>query len=167
MKRITFAIATALILGALTLALPKLKSDAKAKPVAKPAAPKLIPGDGACNNVQFKIQNNRRNNEKIRATKVEFYLSGLGWRNEDVNNFTTGDGDCPNGSLCYTRGQNLQRADGRQVTKFKLHYKYQGSGPGQNEGWSNVVVSREFVVPASNQLCNGSQSYGTLVVGQQ
>lgn len=54
MKRITFAVAAALILGAATLALPKLKSDVRANPVAKPVAAPL--GD-ACTNVKVRFKN--------------------------------------------------------------------------------------------------------------
>src|SRR5215510_9883247 len=63
MKRIAFAVATALILGALTLALPKLKSDAKANPVAKPAAPQM--GPDACKNVKFQFKSNRHFGEVV------------------------------------------------------------------------------------------------------
>src|SRR5262245_46565514 len=80
MKRITFAVATALILGALSLALPKLKSDAKANPVAKPA---LQIGPDACKNVKFQFKNTRNNGEIIRAQKIEYHqLVKNNWRNE-------------------------------------------------------------------------------------
>ena len=38
MRKVTLAVATALVLGALTIALLKLKSDVHANPVAIPAA---------------------------------------------------------------------------------------------------------------------------------
>jgi hypothetical protein len=50
MKRITFAIATALILGAHTLSLPKFKPDVKASLLAEPAASL---GDACKNLVQI------------------------------------------------------------------------------------------------------------------
>src|SRR5262249_32463305 len=56
MKRITFALATALILGALTIALPRLRSNVQANPVAKPAAPQI--GPDHCGNVKFQFVNN-------------------------------------------------------------------------------------------------------------
>ena len=154
MKRITFAVATALILGALTIALPKLKSEVKANPIAIPAAPQF--GDGTCKNVKFRFKNGRENSELIEAKKIEYQLSGLsGWRNEVVS-FTNSKGECPNGLTCVTTPQNLGRADGRVVTKVRLLYWYKGSKSTDN--WSDVYTSREFV-PESQTNCYESRTY--------
>src|SRR5262249_21533441 len=128
MKRIAFAVATAIILGALTLALPKLKSDAKANPVVKPAAPQI--GPDACKNVKFQFKNTRSNGELIRAQKVEYHqLVKNNWRTE-LTSFSIGD--CANGSICTTKGDDLADSKGVQIDKVKLHYQWK-----ENKGAAN------------------------------
>ena len=113
MKSITFAVATALILGALTLALPKLKSDVKAGPVAKPAAPQI--GPDACKNVKFQFKNTRNNGEIIRAQKIEYHqMVKNNWRTE-LTSFSVGD--CANGSICTTKGDDLADSKGLKAAK--------------------------------------------------
>jgi hypothetical protein len=156
MKRITFAVTTALILGALTLALPKLKSDAKANPVAKPAAPQI--GPDACKNVKFQFKNNRSNGEIIRAQKIEYHqLVKNNWRTELVE-FSTSNGECGNGSICTTKGDNLADSKGVQLDKIKLHFQWKSTKPGSN--WSDTIVSSVKTVASSEQVCTENKYYG-------
>jgi len=160
MKRITFAIATTLILGALTLALPKLKSDVKAStvanPVAKPAAPQI--GPDACKNVKFQFKNNRSNGEIIRAQKIEYHqLVKDNWRTELVA-FSNSNGECPNGSTCTTKGDSLADSKGVQLDKVKLHFQWKSTKPGSN--WSDTIVSSIKSVPSSEQVCTENKYYG-------
>jgi len=155
MKRITFAVATALILGALTIALPKLKSEVKANPVAKPAAPQF--GADSCKNVKFQFKNTRSNSEIIRAQKIEYHLKEKdNWKTE-LTNFSVGD--CPNGSICTTQGDNLAEARGVEIDKVKLHYQFK-TGNHPNANWSDTVISTIKTVPLSEQICRENKYYG-------
>src|SRR5215475_14366434 len=154
MKRIAFAVATALILGALTLALPKLKSDAKANPVAKPAAPQI--GPDACKNVKFQFKNNRHFGEMIRAQKIEYHqLVKNNWRTE-LTEFSVGD--CANGSICTTKGDDLADSKGVQIDKVRLHFQWKGTQ--SSAKWSSTVVSTDKLVPSSEQVCTENKYYG-------
>jgi hypothetical protein len=154
MKRIAFAVATALILGALTLALPKLKSDAKANPVAKPAAPQI--GPDACKNVKFQFKNTRNNGEIIRAQKIEYHqLVKNNWRTE-LTSFSVGD--CSNGSICATKGDDLADSKGVQIDKVKLHFQWKSNKAGAN--WSDTIESTIKTVPSSEQVCTENKYYG-------
>jgi len=156
MKRIAFAVATALILGALTLALPKLKSDAKANPVAKPAAPQI--GPDACKNVKFQFKNTRNNGEIIRAQKIEYHqLVKNNWRTELVA-FSNSNGECPNGSTCTTKGDSLADSKGVQIDKVKLHFQWKSNKAGAN--WSDTIESTIKTVPSSEQVCTENKYYG-------
>ena len=151
MKRITFAIAIALVLGALTISLPKFKSNVQANPIAGPAAPQI--GSKACKNVKFKFTNNRSDEATIRIEKVSYSLSGAGDHTELVH--TTND--CRPGLTCTTTGDNLPDADGRSVTNIQLHYKYLPKTTGSN--WSGLVHTPNQP-NVSNTVCNDSRTYG-------
>ena len=151
MKRITFALAAALILGALTIALPKLNSDVKANPVAKPAAPQL--GAKACKNVKFKFTNNRSDEATIRIEKVSYHLNGVGDHTELVHTSS----DCRHGQTCTTTGDNLPDADGRSVTSIQLVYKYLPKTVGAN--WSGLVQTPNQPNVA-NTVCSDNRTYG-------
>jgi hypothetical protein len=154
MKRITFAVGTALILGALTLALPKLKSEVKANPVAKPAAPQF--GSDLCKNVKFQFKNTRSNGEIIRAQKIEFHKKVKDqWRTE-LTNFSIGE--CPNGSTCTTQGDNLADSKGVEIDKVKLHFQWKSNKAGSN--WSDTIESTIKNVSASEQVCTENKYYG-------
>jgi len=154
MKRITFAVATTLILGALTLAIPKLKSDVQAKPVAKPAAAQI--GPDACKNVKFQFKNNRHFGEMIRAEKIEYHqLVKNNWRTE-LTSFSVGD--CLNGSICTTKGDDLADSKGVQIDKVRLHFQWKGTAPSAK--WSSTVVSTDKLVPSSEQVCTENKYYG-------
>jgi hypothetical protein len=154
MKRITFAVATALILGGLTLALPKFKSDAKANPVAKPAAAQI--GPDACKNVKFQFKNTRNNGEIIRAQKIEYHqLVKNNWRTE-LTSFSVGD--CGNGSICTTKGDDLADSKGVQLDKVKLHFQWKSNKPGAN--WSDTIESTIKNVASSEQVCTEGKYYG-------
>jgi hypothetical protein len=154
MKRIMFAIAAALILGAITFALPYLKSEVKANPVAKPAAPQI--GPDACKNVKFQFKNTRSNGEIIRAQKIEYHQKVKdNWRTE-LTNFSIGD--CPNGSTCTTQGDNLADSKGVQIDKVKLHFQWKSNKAGAN--WSDTVVSTIKNVSSSEQVCTENKYYG-------
>jgi hypothetical protein len=150
MKRITFALAAALILGALTLALPKLKSDVKANPVAKPAAPQI--GAKACKNVKFKFTNNRSDHATIRIEKVSYRAYS-----KDHTELVHTSNDCEYGHTCTTTGDNLPDADGRDVTSIQLHYKYKTTAVGSN--WSDLVHTPNQPTVASPK-CYDGKTYG-------
>jgi hypothetical protein len=154
MKRMTFAIVTALILGAITLGLPKLKSDVKANPVAKPEAASI--NDGACKDVKFRFKNSRRNNEIIEGKRIEYQVSGINGYLIELGGFTDMiKGQCPNGSVCTINSNNLARADGRNVTKIRLVYRYKG--PGATDNRSDVCTSRELT--PESPYCSTGKSY--------
>ena len=151
MKRITFAVATALILGALTIALPKLRPNVQANPVASPAAPQI--GAKACKNVKFKFTNNRSDQATISIQKVSYSLTGAGDHTELVH--TTND--CKYGQTCTTTGDNLPDADGRNVTNIQLHYKFLPKTTGAN--WSDLVHTPNQP-NVSNTSCTDNRTYG-------
>jgi hypothetical protein len=160
MKRITFAVGTALILGAITLALPKLKSEVKANPVAKPAAPQLIPGPKTCRNVKFRFKNNRSDEATIRIEKVSYYLGGVGNKTELVHTSS----DCRYGSTCTTTGDDLPDADGRSVTSVNLVYKYLPKTVGAS--WSDLVQTPDQPNVGST-TCSDNKTYGTFYIPPQ
>lgn len=136
MNRITFAVATALILGAITIALPKLKSNVKAKPVATTASPQISPD--RCKNAKFQFKNNRYFGEMIRAQKIENHQKVKNkWRAE-LTNFSIGD--CHNGLICTTQGDDLADSKGVEIDMVKLHFQWKGTAPGSK--WSSTIVSR-------------------------
>jgi len=161
MKRIMFAVTTALILGALTLALPKLRSNVQAEPVASPAAPQL--GDNACKDVKFAFKNSLNGDLLIQAKKVEFTLSGRnGSFGEDVafdidKTDKNGKGECPKGKTCYTKGDNLNQADGRDLLNVTLYFWYKGTKGSDN--WSDLVHST-FPVTGNKQCSGKGKTYG-------
>jgi hypothetical protein len=151
MKRITFALATALILGALTIALPKVKSDVKANPVAPSAA--LTFAD-PCTNVKARFKNQHYSGGQIKFQRIKFYNHDSGnWYTEDVNNLI-----CNQDQLCTTAGNNLRDSEGENLTKFQLIYKYKG--PGSAANWSGEVISPVFSVTAGNERCTANKMYG-------
>ena len=149
MKRITFAIAVALILGAITIALPKLKSDVQANPVTKPAAPQI--GPNACRSVTFRFRNNHRFGGRIRFQRIRYFRQANGWQTEDVNNV-----ECPNGATCETTNNNLRNSDGERLTRFILIYRYLPAGPAAN--WSGEVESGVF--EPDQPVCTADRTYG-------
>src|SRR5687767_4725202 len=113
MRKITLAVATTIIFGALTIALPKLKSEAQANPAASPAAAQI--GPDACKNVKFKYTNMRSDQARIWVEKVEYWVaSKQRWQTENISSNTT----CTYGSTCTTSGENLRDALDRDLTKF-------------------------------------------------
>jgi hypothetical protein len=150
MKRITFAIATALVLGAITIALPKLKSDVNASPAAMPAAPQI--GNKACTNVKFKFTNNRSDKATIRIKKVSYRAFS-----KDHTELVHTSNDCKWGQTCTTTGDNLPDADGRDVTSIQLHYEYKSTAVGSN--WSDVVHTPNQP-NVSNPKCSDGRTYG-------
>jgi len=149
MRRITFALAIALILGALTISLPKFKSNVQANPVANPMAVSF--GD-ACQNVRFKFTNKHHSGGKIRFQRIRYYNKANGnWQTEDVNN-----ADCNQNATCTTTGNNLRDSEGEDLTKFRLVYKYLPTGAGAN--WSDEVESGDLA--PTNPVCNANKTYG-------
>jgi hypothetical protein len=151
MRKITLAVATTIVLGAITIAIPKLKSDVHANPVAEPAAPQL--GPKACKNVKFKFTNNRSDQATIRIEKVSYSLTGVGDHTELVHT----SNDCRYGQTCTTTGDNLPDADGRSVTNIQLVYKYLPKTTGAN--WSGLVQTPKQPNVA-NTVCNDNRTYG-------
>src|SRR5882672_4233531 len=150
MKRIMFAVATTLILGALTLTLPKLRSDVQANPVASPAAPQI--GSKACTNVKFKFTNNRSDKATISIEKVSYRMLS-----KDYTELVHTSNDCKFGATCTTTGDNLPDADGRAVTNIQLHYKYLPTTVGAS--WSGLVHTPDQPNVA-NTTCSDSRTYG-------
>jgi hypothetical protein len=159
MRRITFAVVATIILGALILALPKLKSEVRANPVASPAAPQL--GAKACTNVKFQFTNNRSDKAKIQIEKVQYTLSNGkktdgkdgDTKTEDVH---TKD-DCPFGHTCTTTGDNLPDADRRTVTNIVFGFKFLSTAPGSK--WSTLVYTATPQQP-SDPICKDGRTYG-------
>ena len=155
MRKIALAVATTIVLGAITIAIPKLKSDVHANPVAEPpanmAAPQL--GKKACKNVKFKFTNNRSDEATISIQKVSYNLAGVGEHTELVHTAN----DCKFGQTCTTTGDNLPDADGRYVTNFQLHYKYLPKTVGAS--WSGLVHTPNQP-NVSNTTCSDDRTYG-------
>src|SRR5262245_9131902 len=117
MKRIMFALATALILGALAISLSKVDSNVQASPITKPVTVAL--GD-ACQNVRFKITNQHHECGQIKFQRIKYFNKANGaWQTEDVNNAV-----CNQGATCSTTGNNLRDSEGEDLTKFRLVYKF-------------------------------------------
>jgi hypothetical protein len=153
MKRITFALAAAVIFGALTIALPKLKSGVKANPVANPSPAQI--GPDACKNVKFKFTNLRSDHAKMRLVQVEYYIKSKDrWRTENVS--LANGADCNYGATCATTGNNLADSLDRDLTKFHLIYKYLPNTVGAN--WSSQVKSQELT--PDNPRCSDNRTYG-------
>jgi hypothetical protein len=150
MKRIMLAVTTTLILGALTIALPKLKSDVHASPVAEPAAPQL--GSKACKNVKFKFTNNRSDKATIKIEKVNYRMLS-----KDYTELVHTSNDCKFGQTCVTTGDNLPDADGRAITQIQLVYRFLPPTVGAN--WSDLVHTPDQP-NVSSTTCSDSRTYG-------
>jgi hypothetical protein len=149
MKRFTFALAAALILGALAISLPRFGSEVQATPVASPAGGTF--GD-ACRNVTFKFKNEHNSGGKIKFQRIKYFNQANGdWQTEDVNNV-----ECNQGATCATNGNNLRDSEGERLTKFRLIYKYLPTGAGAN--WSDEVESGVF--EPNTPTCNANRQYG-------
>jgi len=156
MKKITIAIAATLVLSALTIALPKLRSNVQAKPVASPATPHVSPP--GCQNVKFSFKNGRPN-ETIRVEKIEYRQFGTGkWRTE-LTSFA-GNGECAYQALCNTAGDNLDVPAGVRLDQFNLYYK---SKPSKGTAsWSATIGPIMFLPPPdpAAQQCMDYKIYG-------
>jgi hypothetical protein len=150
MKRMTYAIVTALILGAITPGLPKLKSDVKANPVAKPAAAQI--GNDACRRVSFRFRNLHNSGGRIRFQRIRYFNTvNSREQTEDVNNV-----ECPQGATCETTNNSLRDSEGVRLTRFMLIYRF--LPPGQGNNWSNEVESDWFV--PNQPICRADRVYG-------
>jgi hypothetical protein len=117
--------------------------------------------------VKFQFKNNRHYGEIIRAQKIEYHQAVKNnWRTELVE-FSNSNGECPNGSICATKGDNLADSKGVRLDQFKLHFQYKGSGPGAN--WSDTIVSTIKFEDAATQECKENKYYGgsNWVIGVQ
>jgi hypothetical protein len=156
MRRITIAIAATLVLGAVTIALPKLRSNVQAEPVAGPATPHVSPP--GCQNVRF-IFKNGRPADNIRVEKIEYRQFATGnWRTESIS--FSGSGECPGGALCTTTGNNLAVSPGVRLDQFNLYYK---SKPSKGTaGWSAMIGPIMFLPPPdpAAQQCMDYKIYG-------
>jgi hypothetical protein len=151
MRRISIAAAATLILGALTIAPPKLKSEIRANALAGMAAPQL--GKKACTNVKFRFTNNRSDQATIRIEKVKYLAGGQFDHTEDVHTAN----DCKYGSTCTTTGDNLPDTDGRSVTRIQLYYRFLPKSEGAN--WSDLVHTPDEPDVAST-TCGDGITYG-------
>jgi len=151
MKRIMFTVATALILGALTLALPKLRSNVQANPVANPAAPQI--GLKACKNVKFKFTNLRSDKATISIEQVKYTVLST----HHAENVHT-DKNCKWNDSCTTTGDNLPDALDRDLKEIQLVYRFLPQGTGAN--WSDLVQT-----PVINRTISDCQSNTTYDVG--
>lgn len=154
MRKITLAIATTLVLGALAIALPKLKSEVKANPATNPpATPQL--GADACRNVQFKFTNMRNDHAKIRFDQIEYWVASKNrWQVENINLLS--GGDCNYEATCMTTGNNLRDALDRDLTQFRVIYRYLPNTAGAN--WSSQVRSQSYI--PDNPRCSDNRIYG-------
>ena len=157
MRKITIAVATALVLGAITIAIPKLRSNVQAKPVANPVASPAAPHpvNANCNQVKFRFQNDlAADKATIRIEKVSYHLEDIGDKTELVHT----DNDCKYNSICITTGDTLTNAAGRKVTNIQLHYKYL-STIRPNANWSDLVHTPNQPNVASPD-CKDYKTYG-------
>jgi hypothetical protein len=156
MRRITFAVAATIILGALIIALPKLKSEVRANPVASLAAPHVSPP--SCQNVKFAFKNGRPN-ETIRVEKIEYRRFATGdWHTESIS--FASNGECPYQALCNTTGNNLIVPTGARLDQFNLYYK---SKPSKGTAsWSAMIGPIMFLPPPdpAAQQCMDYKIYG-------
>ena len=154
MKKITIAVATALVLGAITIAIPKLRSNVQAKPVASPAAPPIV--SGACNNVKFKFTNNLALNEaKVRIEKVSYNVVGVGSKSELVHT----DNDCLYNHTCTTTGDTLSNAGGRDLTNIQIWYKFLATKPSVGQNWSDEVHTPNISKSHEISNCKDGTTY--------
>ena len=156
MRRITIAIAATIILGALTIALPKLRSNVQAKPVANPATPRISPT--GCQNVRFSFKNGRPN-ETIRVEKIEYRQFSTGnWHTELIS--FPGNGECAYQALCNTTGNTLVVPAGVRLDQFNLYYKSKPSNG--TAGWSALIGPIMFLPPPdpAAQQCMDYKIYG-------
>jgi hypothetical protein len=148
MKRIPFALAAGLIFFA-AMSLSKNESSLQANPVAKAAA---VPLGDACQNVSFKFTNRHRSGGQIKFQRVQYKNRANGnWQTEDVNNVV-----CNQGATCTTSNNNLRDSEGEDLTRFRLVYKYKGTGAAAN--WSDEVSSVELT--PTNPTCRANKTYG-------
>jgi len=156
MRRITIAVATALVLGAITIALPKLRSKVQANPVASPAAPPIV--SGACNNVKFKFKNNLATDKAIiRIEKISYDVVGVGNKTELVHT----SNDCKYPDTCYTTGDNLSNAGGRDLKNIQIWYKYKPTTR-VGENWSDLVHTPNINKTISNCADGNTYDLGTI-----
>ena len=153
MKKIMFAVAAALILGAGITAVQKINSGVRANPVAKPAPAQI--GPDACRNVRFKFTNERNDQAKIHIQQVKYYIQSKDrWRTENVA--LPNGGYCNHGSTCTTSGNNLADSLDRDLTRFQIVYKYLPNTVGAN--WSGLVQTPELT--PDNPRCSENRTYG-------
>jgi hypothetical protein len=106
--------------------------------------------------VKFQFKNTRNNGEIIRAQKIEYHqLVKNNWRTE-LTSFSVGD--CANGSICTTKGDDLADSKGVQLDKVKLHFQWKSNKPGAN--WSDTIESTIKNVASSEQVCAENKYYG-------
>jgi hypothetical protein len=156
MRRITIAIAATIILGALTIALTKLRSNVQAKSIATPATPRISPT--GCQNVRFSFKNGRPN-ETIRVEKIEYRQFATGnWHTELIS--FPGNGECAYQALCNTTGNNLPVPTGARLDQFNLYYKSKPSNG--TAGWSTTIGPIMFLPPPdpAAQQCMDYKIYG-------
>lgn len=148
MRRMMFALAAPLILGALTISLPQLESKAEASPVAEPV---VVFGD-ACRRVSFKFTNRHNSGGQIKFQRIRYYNRANGrWQSEDVSNLI-----CNQGQTCTTNNNNLRDSEGEDITKIRLVFKYKPASAGAN--WSDEVQTGDLI--PTNPTCNADRTYG-------
>jgi hypothetical protein len=153
MRKITIAVATALVLGALTIAIPKLRSNVQAEPVASPAAPQI--GPKTCKNVKFKFTNQRSDKATIRIAQVKYHMLSSDYA-ENVH--TTND--CKYNATCTTTGDNLGDALDRDLSKLQLVYQF--LPPTVGAKWSELVQTPIISTTITNCSSNNTYDVGTI-----
>lgn len=104
----------------------------------------------SCTNVKISFTNKRTTT--IKVLKIEFYNSDSGkWHTEDVK-----DTECAKGATCTTSGDNLADAEGRNITKIKLTYKYKEA----DGDWSDDFHGGEKAIASGSQRCTANKTYG-------
>ena len=151
MKKISFAVATALIMGALMIALSKNKSDVYAEPAIEPG---IQIGSDACKNVSFKFTNNRSDKATVRIEQVKYIENKAGSRIQRTENVKSND--CKYGQTCTTTGDNLPDSLDRDLSDFQIVYRYLTKGSAAN--WSDLVQTPPR--NADNPQCKNNRTYG-------
>src|SRR5215475_19985 len=134
MRRIMIAAVATLIMGVITIAPMKLRSNVQAKPVTNPPAPFF--GD-PCKNVKFSFTNVRPDKAKIRIEQVKYQMDGHN-RTEDVH--TSNDCLYDPTKKCITTGDNLTDAYDRKLSNFSIVFYYLAPNAGSN--WSDRMETR-------------------------
>lgn len=151
MRKIMLTIAVAIAVGFIGFTFSGSTTEVRANSTDSITSNNLL-GD-ACKQVKFKVTNKQKQGGEIEIKAVKYYNKANGkWQTEDVPNAVVKQG------YSYTSGgDDLQDAEGEDLTKFVFVYRWKGTGRGA--AWSSDINSKEFY-PADPK-CFANRSYGS------